>query len=332
MPGSPGLIEYRGQAPNFEKKYYTALNINATAGARTAVSTDLHEGAVLIIDPYGHSKGKGGDVAQPQTSFLGMVPVVLNRTPPDTDAAGEVEVQPHCPGKPVVVRVDGGSVNIAALDPLVMQNGSFDLVKGVGPLTGGQKVYFIALEAATANNTLIKALCVDPAWVVTTAITDSSGGTAAAAIAANVGVSQISFPLNLAAGPMAGTSAADVVTGFVPGFRFKLLALDFVTGVAGTGSGASQTLNLEIGTTNVTAGTLNVTLASTSDVGELTEGAAITGANTGTASDAFSVELAASGTAFTGGSGNLIVTIQNLDTADAFATIVAALKTAGIAT
>jgi hypothetical protein len=134
-----------------------------------------------------------------------------------------------------------------------------------------------------------------------------------------VGVSQISFDANLAAGPPAGTSAGDMVTTFVPGYRFKLLALDFVTSIAGTGAGATQTYNLEIGTTNVTGGTCNVTLASTSAVGELTAGAAITAANVGLATDSISIEQAASGTAFTAGAGVFVVTIQNLDTAEALA-------------
>jgi len=153
------------------------------------------------------------------------------------------------------------------------------------------------------------------------AFTDSTGGTGSDTLAAGVGISQIAFDLNLAAGPPAGTSAGDVVTAFVPGFKFKLLALDFITSVAGVGSSASQVFNLEIGTTNVTAGTLTLTEASTATVGALTAGAAITGANTGTASDTFSVEMAASGTAFTAGAGTLLVTIQNMDTADAFASI-----------
>ncbi len=154
-------------------------------------------------------------------------------------------------------------------------------------------------------------------------ITNSGGGVDLGAIAAGVGVQQIAFHLDLAAGPMAGTSAADVVSLFVPGYKFKLLALDFVTSIAGTGSSSTQTLNLEIGTTNVTLGTLVITLASTNVVGELTAGAAITGNNEGSASDTISVEVAVSGTAFTAGKGVLIVTIQNMDMADAFAAMVA---------
>ena len=154
-------------------------------------------------------------------------------------------------------------------------------------------------------------------------VTNSGGGADLGAVAAGVGVQQIAFDLDMAAGPMADTSAADLVTAFVPGYKFKLLALDFITSKAGTGSSSTQTLNLEIGTTNVTLGTLVITLASTDVVGELTAGAAITGNNEGSASDSFSVEVAVSGTAFTAGTGTLLVTIQNMDVADAFAAMVA---------
>jgi hypothetical protein len=160
-------------------------------------------------------------------------------------------------------------------------------------------------------------------------LTDSTGGSASATLAGTVGVQQVSFDLDLAAGPMAGTSAADLVTDFALGCRFKLLALDFVTSVAGVGSSASQVAHLEIGATPVTNGTCTITEASTSAVGELTAGAAITGANIGAATDAISVLIAASGTAFTAGHGTLVVTYQNLDVADAFASLAA--QFAGVA-
>lgn len=150
------------------------------------------------------------------------------------------------------------------------------------------------------------------------AITDSTGGTASTAAAAGVGVQTITIPLtSLATG--LSTSAIDLLTGYTPGYKFKILAFDFVTTVAGTGSGASQTFNLEIGTTNVTGGALNVTLASTNTIGKLTEGSAITAANTGSATDTISIEMAASGTVFTAGAGYFVIKLQNMDTADAHA-------------
>jgi len=152
-------------------------------------------------------------------------------------------------------------------------------------------------------------------------LTDNGGGTAASALAAGVGVYNLTIPCMLLKD--LGTSAIDVVTGLVLGHRFKLLAFDFFTYVAGTGTSASQVFNLEIGSTNTTGGALTVTLASTSAIGELTEGTAFTAANTGSATDAISIELAASGTAFTAGEGHFVLKVQNLDTADAFASLAA---------
>ena len=161
--------------------------------------------------------------------------------------------------------------------------------------------------------------------VASAALTDSSGGAASATLAATAGVSQVAFPvgdMSIATGAGFGaTTAGDVVTDYVPGYKFKLLALDFVTGsLVGAGASASAPCNLEIGSTNVTGGVCTVTLASTNTIGELTAGLAITAANTGSATDAFSIEKATS-VVFTAGEGTFVVTIQNMDVADSIASL-----------
>lgn len=163
-----------------------------------------------------------------------------------------------------------------------------------------------------------------------TDITDNSTGTAGSTFAAGVGISHIIHVPR----PNVdwGTSAIDMITTITPGYKFKILGLDFVTTVAGTGAGASQVFNLEIGTTNVTGGVCTVTLASTDTIGKITAGTAVTAANTGTASDTISLEMAASGTAFTAGSGYFVIKIQNMDTADAVASLAALLVSSGLAT
>lgn len=111
-----------------------------------------------------------------------------------------------------------------------------------------------------------------------------------------------------------GTSAADLISGLVLGHRFKILSLQFVTSTAGTGSGATQTFNLEIGTTNLTGGVLNLTLANQQTTyGQITSATPITGNNEGSATDAISLEMAAGGTAFTAGAGSFVIRVQNLD-------------------
>jgi hypothetical protein len=67
------------------------------------------------------------------------------------------------------------------------------------------------------------------------AYTDSTTGTAAATLAAGVGVSTVSFDVALT-----NTGAVDVITGWVPGYKFKILAWEFITGVAGVGSSAGR--------------------------------------------------------------------------------------------
>lgn len=153
-----------------------------------------------------------------------------------------------------------------------------------------------------------------------TALTDNSTGSASNTIAAGVGISTVTIPLSSLATGLS-TAALDLLTGYVPGYRFKLMALDFVTTIVGAGAGASQVFNLEIGSTNTTGGVLTVTLASTDTIGEITSGTAITAGNVGTAADAISLEMAAGGTAFTSGSGYFILRVQNLDTADAVASL-----------
>lgn len=135
-------------------------------------------------------------------------------------------------------------------------------------------------------------------------------GTQSDGVLATGGYQVWSIPIQLAA---MTTSAADLITGFVPGFRGKIVSAQFFTTTLGTGSGASQVLNFEIGTTDVTGGVTTLTLATTTPLGNRIAATAITGNNEFTATDAISLEVAASGTVFTAGAGVLEVILQNLD-------------------
>jgi len=151
-----------------------------------------------------------------------------------------------------------------------------------------------------------------------TAFTDNTTGTASNTLAAGVGRETLMFPIQLAA---MTTAAADLLTNYVVGYAFKILSVSFVTTTVSTGAGGTQTLNLEIGSTNLTGGVVTVTLAGSDTLGELTAGTAVTAANVGTATDTLSVEVAAGGTVFTAGAGILIVMVQNMDTASAVASL-----------
>ncbi len=150
------------------------------------------------------------------------------------------------------------------------------------------------------------------------ALTNSTTGTASTTLAAGAGVTTIAIPIQLAA---MTTSAADLITNYTPGYAFKVLSVDFRTTTLGAGSSASQVLNLEIGTTNLSGGVVTVTEASTDTLGEASAGTSVTANNVGTSSDTISVEVAASGTVFTDGAGVLLIKLQNMDTANALASL-----------
>lgn len=148
------------------------------------------------------------------------------------------------------------------------------------------------------------------------AITDSTTGTVADTFAAGVGVHTISIPITLAN----ITGAGDVLTTYTPGYKFKILSADFAVTTAATTAAKAATLNLEIGATNVTGGEIALTSANCTPLGAVVAGAAITAANTGSASATISVE-SASVTAFVEGAGVLLLKVQNMDTADMAASI-----------
>lgn len=162
-----------------------------------------------------------------------------------------------------------------------------------------------------------------PSTAVT--LTDSSSGTASNTIAATAGVSSIALPIgdfgDTGAGAFGSTTTGDIVTDYIPGFKFKILNLDFITDLPGVGASASAPCNMEIGAVAVTGGVCTVTEASTSARGELTAGTAVTALNTGSATDTITLVKATS-TIFTAGSGYFLLSIQNMDVADAFASVI----------
>lgn len=150
------------------------------------------------------------------------------------------------------------------------------------------------------------------------ALTDNTTGTASDTLAAGVGVTTLMFAVDLTT---LTTLARELLTDYVLGYAFKILAVDFVVTEEGTGAGATQTINLEINSTNVTGGVINPTLANTATAGALVAGTAVTAANTGNAAATLSIEVAAGGTIFTAGQGIILVKVQNMDTANAFASL-----------
>lgn len=153
-------------------------------------------------------------------------------------------------------------------------------------------------------------------------LTNNTTGVAAAALAAGAGILTLSIPHTF----IGGTAAVEPVTSLVIPFKFKILSWYFVTEVALVGGGGSRVANMEIGTTDVGSvpSTCTILIAATA-VGTVTAGTAIAGANTGNAGDNISIEIAAGGTAFTAGSGTFVINIQNMDVADAIASLNASI-------
>lgn len=106
--------------------------------------------------------------------------------------------------------------------------------------------------------------------------------------------------------------AGDVLTNWTPGFAGVLKGLSYTTVIAGTGTNAAITWNLEVNTTNVGGCTLELLLADTSDIGEHDASSACTTGAAFDENDTISIE-AASVTDYTAGSGYFLVTIEEVN-------------------
>lgn len=113
----------------------------------------------------------------------------------------------------------------------------------------------------------------------------------------------LAFPMVLA-----NIANGDMVTSFTPGFAGRIVSTQFVTDVVASTASKLATLNLEIGTTDVTGGVLSLTTVACNTKGKVAAGTAITATNTFSATDTISVE-ATSVTAFVEGSGSLQIVI-----------------------
>ncbi len=151
-----------------------------------------------------------------------------------------------------------------------------------------------------------------------TALTDNSTGTASNTIAAGAGVQTIEIPHTF----IGGTAAVESVTDLPINFKFKILSWAFVTEVLLVGAAGSRVANMEISGVDVgtVPSTITIPIANAA-VGVVTAGTAVAGANTGAAGATLSIEIANGGTQFTAGSGTFIIHIQNMDTADAIASL-----------
>ncbi len=113
----------------------------------------------------------------------------------------------------------------------------------------------------------------------------------------------VSLPITLA-----GVTAADVLTDYVPGFFGRVKKLEFAVTVPVTTGAKLASLNAEIGSTNVTGGVVALTSANCTPLGARVAMSAITAAAAFTPTDTLSIK-AASVTAFAEGAGVLLITL-----------------------
>lgn len=147
------------------------------------------------------------------------------------------------------------------------------------------------------------------------ALTDSTTGTAGTTLAAGVGIMVVSFQFDLA-----DIADGELVTDYTLGFKFKILSTAFAVTEAVTTASKATTFAVDIGATETTGGLVAVTSAAATPVGTVIAGSAITAGNTGSSSDTISIR-AESTTAHVEGKGSLLIRVQNMDVADAFASL-----------
>jgi len=108
---------------------------------------------------------------------------------------------------------------------------------------------------------------------------------------------------------LAKLANGDVVTEFRPGVAGAIEDVQFIVTDPATTAAKAATLNLEIGTTNLTGGTVALTSANCTPLGAVVAGAAITAGNVLARESKLSVE-ASSVTAFAEGEGVLVIRIR----------------------
>lgn len=104
----------------------------------------------------------------------------------------------------------------------------------------------------------------------------------------------------------------DIITTYTPGFAGKITKFSALVTDPVTTASDLTTLNLEIGTTDLTGGALALTSANMTPLGAVVDSTAITAANVFSATDTISMEASAT-TAFAEGEIAVIIKLEPLD-------------------
>jgi len=112
---------------------------------------------------------------------------------------------------------------------------------------------------------------------------------------------------------LAGLTNADVLTSFVPGFKFAIEKVMFAVQAAVTTAAKLATITTKVDAVAITGGVLALTSANCTPKGKVLTGTTVTGANDDNlGSDTSSITLTASAvTAFVEGDGELIIILRN---------------------
>lgn len=145
--------------------------------------------------------------------------------------------------------------------------------------------------------------------------TDNTTGAVSTTLAAGVGQVTIPFATNLA-----DITATTLINAYTPGYAFKILAIAFIVNKAATTAAKAATITPSIGVTAVTGGVLALTSANMTPQGTVLAASAITALNVGTAASTITLTASAV-TAFVEGDGWIVIQLQNMDTANAIASL-----------
>jgi Ca2+-binding RTX toxin-like protein len=178
----------------------------------------------------------------------------------------------------------GKSMAMLGSEAVAGQNLTPDSVGRLVPATGSDAVVAVAAESGSVGE-------VRSVYVVSRA---TSGA---------IQKSILSIPVKLSK-----IANGDLLTEFTPGFPGRIVKVSFVIVDPVTTSDKVATLNLEIGSTNVSGGVLSLTSANCGTLGAVVNATTITENNVFDADDTISIE--ASGvTAFAEGEGVLLIVI-----------------------
>ena len=103
----------------------------------------------------------------------------------------------------------------------------------------------------------------------------------------------------------------NILTGWVPGFKGRILATQFAVHKAVTTASKRADINLEINGVDVTGGVISITSAAATPAGTIIAGTAITALNTFDLNDVIDVELS-NVTVHIEGDGQLMLKVQVL--------------------